>query len=178
MQEDSSERCASLSASSNSREDCALEGEFKVGIWHDDGCIVATKLKDGLSEAAMDISTDSTTHSGGAGEGDKGDTGILNHGSTDVGTVTGDDSHNTVEAIGLENISDHFAKGDSDERCGLSSLPDDLVTTDHGEAGVPAADSNWEVECCDNANVTDGVPDLHHEVTGTLRVEHLAINGS
>jgi len=64
VQEESAQGCAALATCSNSGEDRALECNFEVGIGHDDGCIIATKLKDGAAKSLVDISAHVATHGG------------------------------------------------------------------------------------------------------------------
>jgi len=175
---DSSQTCASLTTGSNSCEDSSLEGDLKVGVWHDDCSVVATKFEDGLSEASMNIGADTTADISRASEGDERNSGVLNHSISDIWSITSADSHNTVEAVCLEDVTDDFTCSNCHKRDSLSSFPDDLISANKSERCVPSHDGDWEVKCCNHTNISNWVPDLHHEMRWSLRVEYFTINGS
>jgi hypothetical protein len=77
-----------------------------------------------------------------------------------------------------KNVGNDLLKCHSNEGCGFSTLPDDGVSANESKRGVPATHSHGKVEGSDDAHVTNGVPVLHHEVTGTLTGENLALNGT
>ena len=137
---------------------------------HDDCCVVAAQLEDSLTEASVDVSADVATNSCGASEGDQRNTWVLNHSVSDVGAISCDHSYHTVEAVLLQDVTDDSTESDSHKRHGLSALPNDLIAADEGESSVPSHDSAREVEGCDHTDVSDRIPDLHHEVSGPLRI--------
>ena len=78
----------------------------------------------------------------------------------------------------LKHIDHHLAESDGDKGHRLGTLPNDLIATNQGKSSVPSHDSDGEVESRDDSNVADGVPDFHHEVAWSLRVEDFTIDGS
>ena len=78
----------------------------------------------------------------------------------------------------FKHIDDHLAESDGDKGHCLGTLPNDLIATDKGKSSVPSHDGAGEVESRDDSNVADGVPDFHHEVTWSLRVEDFTIDCS
>ena len=118
----------------------------------------------------MDVSADITTDSCGTSEGDKRNAWVLNHSVSDVSAVSCDHSHHTVETVLFQDVSDDPTEGNSHKRHGLGSLPNDLIATDEGESSVPSHNGAGEIEGCDHADVSNRIPDLHHEVPGSFRV--------
>lgn len=55
VDEKTSQCCASLSTSSNSTEDRALQSKLLITIWHDNGGIVASKFEDRLSKTSVHL---------------------------------------------------------------------------------------------------------------------------
>mmetsp|Transcript_29131 Transcript_29131/g.36123 ORF Transcript_29131/g.36123 Transcript_29131/m.36123 type:complete len:306 (-) Transcript_29131:176-1093(-) len=178
VEEDSAEGRAPLTTSADSGEYGTLKSEFQVRIWHDDRGVVASELEDGVTEAAVDVSADAAAHSSATREGDEGHARVLHHGISDGRAIASDDRHDAVEAIGFQHVRDDFTEGDGDHGNGISTLPDDLVTAYERKGSVPAADSDGEVEGSDDADVANGVPDLHHKVAGALRVQNFAVDRS
>jgi hypothetical protein len=56
VDEKSSQSCASLSACADCTKDRSLKCNILITVWHHNCRVVATKLKDGLSESSMDLS--------------------------------------------------------------------------------------------------------------------------
>ena len=59
-----SQGCAPLASCSDSAEDSAGEGELKITVWHNDVCVISSKLQDCSSKSCMDLLADSSAHSG------------------------------------------------------------------------------------------------------------------
>ena len=68
----------------------------------------------------------------------------------------------------FKHIDDHLAESDGDKGHCLSTLPNELIAADKGKSSVPSHYGYGEVESRDDSNVSDGVPDFHHEVTWSL----------
>ena len=78
----------------------------------------------------------------------------------------------------LKDINHHLTESDCDKGNSLSALPYDLVAANEGKSCVPSHDGDREIEGSDDTDVADRIPNLHHKVTWSFRIEHLTVDCS
>lgn len=169
---------AALSAGAHSCEGAGLEGQFQVGVFVDDCCVVSAQLQQDPPEALLHLAPHDRTHPARPREGDQRDAVVFAHGLSDLRASLQDGEHVGVDVVLAEDLADDLGCGDGDEGGGGGALPGDRVSADEGDGRVPGEDRVGEVEGRDDTDSPDGVPDLHHEVVLSLGVEDLSSDGS
>jgi len=164
LDEDAADGGAALAGGTDGTEEEGGDGVFGVGVGHDDGGVVAAEFEEGATEAAANDCGDASTDGGGAGGGDEGKAAVGGHAFADDGASTADEGEDAAEAVAGEDGVADFMDGDGGEGGLFAGLPDDAVTTDGGEEGVPTPDGDGEVKGCNAADDAERVPLLHHAV--------------
>ena len=123
-------------------------------------------------------SADHTAHAAGACSTDQWQTSVVNHGFSDLGVRTNDQSKHILgitlggleDVLFIHHLMGHLGHRNGTKRRDQRRLPDHGVATGRGEHRIPRPNRNGEVERGDDANGAHGMPLLIHAVLGSFGV--------
>ena len=129
----SSKSGASLSLSSESSEDDALDDRIGVSeVGSNDQSVVAAKFEDALAESSLNFDADFSADSGRAGEGDERNSLVRSDGLSNVGAAGDEGADSWVVAVSLEDLGADVLDSDGGQSRGWRGLPDHGVSGIHG----------------------------------------------
>ncbi len=161
---------AALACGSGGGEGDGAGGQFEIGRRGDDHAVVAAELEQATAQAFTDHFGDGPAHGDGAGRRHKGH--MLMCGDRLASVAAADDDVAQRQPLALVIVFDGALNDGMDREPAegrfFAGLPDDGVTADEGEHGVPGPDGHGEVEGGDDADHAQRVPLFHHAVRRTL----------
>ncbi len=169
VHEQTTERRATLTSGAHCAESDCAQCHVEICRWADDTGIVAAEFEDCTSKTLCKAWTNFAAHAGRTGCRKNRNLWAVNENFTNS-TVTEYDFSQTFWSIAktLDGALQDCVTCNSGEQGLFRWLPDNCVTANDSESGVPCPDSNWEVEGRDNADNAERMPGFHHAMASAF----------
>src|SRR3954453_5844474 len=159
---------ASLTRRPGCGEHDTARGQVEIRGRAHHGGVVPAQLEQGAAQTGRDTRSDGASHRGGPGGTQQRDAGVASERLADFGATDED----LAEVRRYTHIRDRPGKnrvtGTRWEGFQLRRLPDDGVSADQRDGGVPGPDRGREVEGTDHTDDAQWVPGLHQSVAGAF----------
>ena len=180
MDEQASQRRATLSGGSHGREGNPAEGEVEIGGRSDDRGIVAAEFKQRAREALCQARTDCAAHGGRAGRRDERHLLVVDQHFADLPPADQQGGKVLGSRIALGDVSrqrplEDRLRGKCGQRGLLGGLPHRRVAADDRQGRVPRPYRDREIEGGDDPDDAQRMPGFHHAVLGALGCNRQAV---